>query len=449
MHWYHSLFLKIFFWFWSVIFVAMAAAVFTYEWIGDDYLRPATQREVGLLVDQMEHERPVIAEGRRLWRSLRPGWNLVAAPVDAVSQLPHDLEEFADQAASRREVLWGQNDGWVMVGPLQYDGYLYLSVARTELHNVLDNEHRWLVPLIVVLVVTLLCFLLVWNLTRPIRRLRSTVRQLGRGNFDVSGLQADLRRHDEIGTLARDVADMAAALQRLLHSHQQLLRDVSHELRSPLTRLQIALGIARKKDTAQTLAAEHQRIERAVEQVDGLISEILDLARLRQANSSTLKTETLSVAAQMESWLQDAALEISHKSLSLETYLPAPDIRASWEWMLVERAFDNLLRNAIRFSPADSVLRVGAAQRGDEIELWVADSGPGVAEEDLQRIFDAFVQVDTARSHTHSRSQSSGGYGIGLALVKRIVELHDGKITAENIHPGLRVTMRLPKHIRS
>ncbi|MAK91004.1 MAG: hypothetical protein CMI08_08910 [Oceanospirillaceae bacterium] len=449
MRWYHSLFLKIFLWFWCVIFLAMGAAVFTYEWIGNDYLRPATQREVALLVDQMEHERPVIAEGRRLWRSLRPGWNLVAAPVDAVSQLPHDLEEFADQAANRREVLWGQNDGWVMVGPLQYDGYLYLSVTRTELHNVLDNEHRWLVPLTVILVVTLLCFLLVWNLTRPIRRLRSTVRQLGRGNFDVSGLEADLHRHDEIGTLANDVADMADALQRLLHSHQQLLRDVSHELRSPLTRLQIALGIARKKDTHQTLAAEHQRIERAVEQVDSLISDILDLARLRQANNSTLQTEKLSVSAQVGIWLQDAALEISQKSLVLETYLPAAEVKASWEWMLVERAFDNLLRNAIRFSPADSVLRVGAAQRGDEIELWVADSGPGVAEEDLQRIFDAFVQVDTARSHTHSRSQSSGGYGIGLALVKRIVELHDGKITAENIHPGLRVTMRLPKHIRS
>ena len=242
---------------------------------------------------------------------------------------------------------------------------------------------------------------------------------------------------------------MADALQRLLHSHQQLLRDVSHELRSPLTRLQIALGIARKKDTHQTLAAEHQRIERAVEQVDSLISDILDLARLRQANNSTLQTEKLSVSAQVGIWLQDAALEISQKSLVLETYLPAAEVKASWEWMLVERAFDNLLRNAIRFSPADSVLRVGAAQRGDEIELWVADSGPGVAEEDLQRIFDAFVQVDTARSHTHSRSQSSGGYGIGLALVKRIVELHDGKITAENIHPGLRVTMRLPKHIRS
>jgi len=443
MRWYHSLFLKIFLWFWAVIFLAMGAAVFTYEWIGNDYLRKASPNEVALLIDQIEHERPVIAEGRRLWRALRPGWNLVAVPVETTSQLPHDLEEFADQAANRQEVLWGQNDGWVMIGPLQYEGYLYMSVARTEFHNVLDNEYRWLVPLIVILVVTLLCFLLVWNLTRPVRRLRSTVQQLGRGNFDVSGLKKDLKRHDEIGILATDVVDMAGALQRLIHSHQQLLRDVSHELRSPLTRLQIALGIARKKDTDSRLATEHDRIERAVEQVDSLISEILDLARLRQTSSSTLQTESRPLTSQMEIWLLDAELEISQKKLQLVTHYPVSELTADWEWMLVERAFDNLLRNAIRYSPEGAALTVGAAAgEGNSIEIWIADRGPGVPPEDLQRVFDAFVQVDSARDH------AAGGYGIGLALVKRIVELHNGEIRAENLSPGFRVTICLPRQVR-
>ena len=113
-------------------------------------------------------------------------------------------------------------------------------------------------------------------------------------------------------------------------------------------------------------------------------------------------------------------------------------MKCDWDWMLVERAFDNLLRNAIRFAPAGSELLIGAAISGESAELWVQDQGPGVPEEELLRIFDPFTQVDSARDH------AAGGYGIGLALVKRIVELHDGSVLAENRFPGLRITMRLP-----
>lgn len=438
MRWYRSLFFKIFLWFWGVIFLAMWAAVLTNEWIEDDYFRPATQPETMHLVHLMDRERPIVAEGRKLWRKIRPGWNLVAVPVDMISQLPHDLEEFADEADDADQILWGQNDGWLMIGPLQRQGYLYIAVTRKEWQSVLNNEDRWLVPLAIVVVVTLLCFMLVWSLTRPIRRLQRTVRQLAQGNFDVSGLRRDLHRHDEIGMLASEVVEMADALQRLLHSHQQLLRDVSHELRSPLTRLQIALGIARKKDQQHVLAAEHDRIERAVGQVDGLVGQILDLARLQQTDSQQLQTSRLGLGGQLQIWLQNADVEIEEKDLQLVFCEPDAGLKCDWDWMLVERAFDNLLRNAIRFAPAGSELLIGAAISGESAELWVQDQGPGVPEEELLRIFDPFTQVDSARDH------AAGGYGIGLALVKRIVELHDGSVLAENRSPGLRITMRLP-----
>jgi two-component system sensor histidine kinase CpxA len=438
MHWYRSLFFKIFLWFWGVIFLAMWAAVLTNEWIEDDYFRPATQPEAMHLVHMMDRERPIMAESRKLWRKMRPGWNLVAVPVDMISQLPHDLEEFADEADETDQILWGQNDGWLMIGPLQRQGYLYIAVARKEWQSVLNNEDRWLVPLAIVVVVTLLCFVLVWSLTRPIRRLQRTVRQLAQGNFDVSGLRQDLHRHDEIGMLAGEVVDMAGALQRLLHSHQQLLRDVSHELRSPLTRLQIALGIARKKDQQQMLAAEHDRIERAVGQVDGLVGQILDLARLQQTDSQQLQTSREPLAAQLSLWLQNADVEIEEKHLQLVFTEPAAEITCDWDWMLVERAFDNLLRNAIRFSPPQSALTIGADLTAEGLALWVQDQGPGVPENELLRIFDPFTQVDSARDH------AAGGYGIGLALVKRIVELHGGSVRAENRSPGLRVTLLLP-----
>jgi len=213
---------------------------------------------------------------------------------------------------------------------------------------------------------------------------------------------------------------------------------VSHELRSPLTRLQIALGIARKKDQPQILTAEHDRIERAVGQVDGLVAQILDLARLQQTDTRGLQSEKRHLHGQMTQWLQDAELEVEAHGLTLKSALPPDTLVCQWDWILVERAFDNLLRNAIRFSPENGVLRVGATVRERAVELWVEDQGPGVPEDELERIFAPFTQVDPARDH------ASGGYGIGLALVKRIVELHDGIVVASNQSQGLRVAMTLP-----
>lgn len=440
MSWHRTLFFKIFFWFWAVIFLAIFAAVSTSHWIANDYVREASQRERVHLLRLMELKRPIMAEGRKLWRKLRPDWNLVAVPVDMVSQLPHDVEEFVDTAADMRKILWGQEDDFLMVGPIQRGDYLYIGIRRQHWSSIWDDEQRWMVPIVFLVVVTLLCIALVWSLTRPIRRLQRTVRKLGKGDFDVSEIKSDASRYDEIGELSGDVIDMAEALNRLLQSHQQLLRDVSHELRSPLTRLQIALGIARKKDPEGSLQTEHDRIERAVGQVDGLVGQILDLARLQQQDSNQLQLECRSVASQLDNWIKDAEIEMDEKQIQLQSRLPAEDIDCNWDWVLVERAVDNILRNAIRFSPHGGKLDVSSHLTNDgSIEIAIQDQGPGVPEEDLKRIFDPFTQVDSARDH------ASGGYGIGLALVYRIIELHDGIIEASNQSPGLRITMRLPR----
>ncbi|ASP37781.1 hypothetical protein CHH28_03420 [Bacterioplanes sanyensis] len=440
--WYRSLFFKVFFWFWSVIFLAMLAAVVTSDWIGEDYFRQATPTEQMHLIRLLERSPPIVAENRKLWRKLRPGWNLVAVASDRAYQLPHDVEEFVDVAAESGRILWGQDDDWLMIGPVARGEYLYIAIKRQQWGSFLEDEQRWMVPIAVIAVVTLLCFTLVWSLTQPIRRLQRTARQLGQGNFDVSGLRMDELRRDEIGALSGEVVDMAASLQRLLQSHQQLLRDVSHELRSPLTRLQIALGIARKKDQHNALAAEHDRIERAVAQVDGLVGQILDLARLQQQDSRALLLEQDDVDHRLDDWLSDAAIEIDDKQLRLQRQKNPVPLSAEWDWVLIERAFDNILRNAIRFAPEGSDLFVALRGEADWVDLVVADQGPGVPEDELQRIFDPFTQVDSARDH------ASGGYGIGLALVKRIVELHDGMIRAENRSPGLQITIRLPRKIK-
>ncbi|WP_370294020.1 sensor histidine kinase [Thalassolituus sp.] len=438
VRWYRSLFLRIFLWFWSIVILAMGAAVGTILWLEDNYYRTATPQEVRHLALLIENQRPVLAEERRLWRRLRPGWNLVITPIDSIGQLPHDLEQFADAAAEQSEILWGQDDGYLMIGPVTRGGYIYVAVARKDMQYILQEEDRWVVPVVMAVVVTLLCFLLAWTLTRPVLRLQRAVRRLAGGDFDMTALSDSYRRHDEIGALTDEVISMAASLQSLLHSHQQLLRDVSHELRSPLTRLQIALAIARKKDTNDVLVAEHDRIERAVGQVDNLIGQMLDLARLQQQDETELLIESDDLKGRLTEWLDDADIECRSRGLTVRRHWSSGAVDADWDWLLVERAFDNILRNAIRFSPEGGDLLVGCDVRDGVASISVQDQGPGVPEEELGRIFDAFTQVDSARDH------AAGGYGIGLALVKRITELHSGQVIAENVAPGLKVTLRLP-----
>lgn len=443
MRWYRSLFLKVFLWFWLVICMAMGLAIVTSHWLDDDYYKPASHSDVMLVLDLIEHQPPILAEGRKLWRRLQPGWNLVAVQLESVPDLPHDLEEFAEQAVDQGELLFAQKDGWLMVGPVQSGDYLYIAVSPRELQDLLSDRRRWVVPAAIIVLVTVLCLLLVWNLTGPIRRLQLALRQMATGDFDVSLMQRDLQRRDEIGELVVEVSAMAAATRRLLQNQQQLLRDVSHELRSPLTRLQIALGIARKKDPDGQLASEHNRIERAAAQVDNLISQILDLARLGQLDSSKLQLDELDAIEQLQIWLDDARLEAEARHLQLEVNCQLDDPWCRWDWVLVERAVDNLLRNAIRYAPDGSVLTVDLHLTADrQIRIAIRDQGPGVPDDMLESIFSPFIQVD----QTRSPGADNSGYGIGLALVYRIAELHRGSVLARNLHPGLEVSLVLPRN---
>ncbi|MEN9464929.1 MAG: hypothetical protein RL217_1110 [Pseudomonadota bacterium] len=433
-----SLFWRIFLWFWFALFLAMGAAFSLSNWLEHKFSRPANSHEIQLLVQLIEQERPIVAEGRKLWRKMNSGWNLVSVPADLSSHLPHNLEDFVDVAGNQSQVLFGQENGWLTIGPIEQQGYLYIAVAHDSWFGVFEVQDRLLILAATLIVVTLLCALLVWSLIRPIRQLQLNVRRLAAGDFNLDEIRQIALRKDETGVLAHEIVKMAEAMQNLLNSQEQLLHDVSHELRSPLTRLQIALGIARKKDQAQLLNSEHNRIERAANQVNLLISQILDLARLKQGNHNLLQTERLILQSKLQAWLEEAAVELDQKHLQMQLQLPQDKMYARWDWLLMERAFDNILRNAIRHSPVGSTLTLGAKREGDHIQLWLIDQGSGVPEDALGNIFNPFTQVDHARDH------AAGGYGLGLALTQRIIRLHQGKICAQNQNPGLRVELSLP-----
>ena len=428
MRWRNSLFIKIFLWFWIVVVVCMTVATLSFQWLQDDFYRPLQLREQHLLQRIAENMQPIKIKKRGLWARLQPGWNIVRFKESQLNDIPHDIAEFYEHAVAEQQSLWGQEDGYVMMGPLVHREQIYIAVSRYHWRHSLDEGERWLIPFLVVLMVSILCGVLAWHLTSPIRRLQKAAKQLSGGDFNVSGLRSNLSRSDELGDLSVEFVEMADSLQRLLQSHRQLLRDVSHELRSPLTRLQIALGIARKKDTNSELQAEHDRIERASIQVSNLVTQILDLAKLQQEGDLT--TERMDLVSLFKIWLQDAELELAHKQIQVEWQLSSDEVPCDIDTVLMQRAFDNVLRNAIRYSPEGSLLTISLNKRGSQVSFTLCDQGPGVDEHQLEEIFSPFTQAD------HSRNHANGGYGIGLAMVKRILNMHHGEVSARNIPEG-------------
>ena len=446
MRWRNSLFIKIFLWFWIVVVISMTVASVSFQWLQDDFHRPLQVREQILLQRIAENVKPLAIKKRGLWSRLEPGWNIVKFEESQINDLPHDVAEFYEHAVAEQQSLWGQEDGYMMMGPLVHRDKIYIAVSRYHWRHSLDEGERWLIPFLVVVMVSFLCGLLAWHLTSPIRRLQQAAKKLSAGDFDISDLRSNLNRGDELGDLSVEFVEMADSLQRLLQSHRQLLRDVSHELRSPLTRLQIALGIARKKDVANTLQAEHDRIERASGQVANLVTQILDLAKLQQEGELT--TEKLDLVRLFKTWLQDAELELAAKQLTVDWQLDTDEVFFPIDVVLMQRAFDNVLRNAIRFSPKSGVLTLSLHQTEQQLTFSISDQGPGVSEDQLEDIFSPFTQADQSRSHTNSGY--GGGYGIGLAMVQRILNMHHGEVRARNLKgSGLCVEWSLPSRTKS
>jgi two-component system OmpR family sensor kinase len=272
-------------------------------------------------------------------------------------------------------------------------------------------------------------------ISAPIHELQQSARILARGNLNAKVEDRFSRRRDEIGTLARDFNHMASELKSQIHAKEILLRDVSHELRSPLARIQIALGLAGLEEA--NVGAQHQRIERDVERMNTLIAEIIQLTRLTGTPQS-FHMEELDLGHLLDEIADDVALEAEvfgrHISLTRPQNIP---LLGNPE--MLRRAVENVLRNAIRFSPNDAKVMISVTQEPDRAMVHIRDQGPGVPETDTQRIFEPFYRVSVARE------RDSGGTGLGLAITARVMSLHGGNVAACN-HPdgGLIVTLTLP-----
>ncbi|MGE8408442.1 MAG: sensor histidine kinase [Pseudomonas sp.] len=313
-------------------------------------------------------------------------------------------------------------------------GETYLLIYRIP-HPELDAWHResliW--PLsalgIALVVLTLFSLLVTLSITRPLSRLRGAVHDLGQASYQQNSLARLASRRDEFGVLANDFNRMGSRLQSLIGSQRQLLRDVSHELRSPLARLRIALALAERAEPEQR-ETYWPRLTRECDRLEALISEILELARV---DAEQAHAEPVDLNALLSAVCKDAQLSAPEQQIRLQE---VPDLNLQGWPTLVERALDNLLRNALRFSPPGQPIEVTASRENDQITLSVRDHGPGVAAEHLEQLGKPFFRAP---------GQSAPGHGLGLAIARRAVERHGGTLQLSN-HPqgGFMAEMVLP-----
>jgi len=286
----------------------------------------------------------------------------------------------------------------------------------------------------------LVCYLLAWSLTSPLLRLRNATQRLAAGDLSAR-TGAPLRgRRDELAQLMRDFDRMAERIEALMESQSRLLKDVSHELRSPLARLSVALGLARQRSTPETEPAL-SRIEIEADRLNQLIQRLLTISRLESGTDGVRKTR-VSLRELAENIARDAEYESADRKCRLSTE-PIEEYMVEGDPDLLRSAIENVVRNAVRYTASGTEVEVRLERKigdgGEDVVVRVLDSGPGVPEHDLERIFQPFYRIDDARN------RMTGGAGLGLSIADRAIRLHGGSVRASNRpEGGLEVEIRLP-----
>ncbi|GKW16264.1 sensor histidine kinase [Pectobacterium carotovorum subsp. carotovorum] len=291
-------------------------------------------------------------------------------------------------------------------------------------------------PLVIIAGIGGLLFssVLAWSLARPLNQIRASFDQVAQGDLNVRLLPVMHKRHDEISDVARDFDSMVERLDSLASAREQLLHDVSHELRSPLARLQLAIGLIRQNPN--NIDNSLQRIEREALLMDKMIGELLTLSRTEHSGIEEAYFDLLGLVTAV---VNDARYEA--QVTNVEILLAADEeedytIKGNAE--LMRRAVDNVMRNALRFSAPEQQVAVSLIGNEHEWMIQVADQGPGVEKSKLSSIFDPFIRIDSPLS--------GKGYGLGLAITRKVVLAHGGHIEADNGEQcGLVIRLCVPR----
>lgn len=410
----------------------------------DVTLRPIQEREslalkrIEALFVRLSSEdgRPapdILAQLDRMTRAM-----IVAVDMDAQRLFPNAgppilkaEREALLRAAYRDEPIAMEKDEFSALGPINIKvGNKPIAIFMTHPLGPPNNERQLTYFIVIALIMSVvLSYLLARTIVKPIQQLREASRKLASGSWDTRVGSPSLRR-DELGELARDFNVMATQLESLWSGQQRLLADISHELRSPLARLQMALGLAHQQNVDPASLA---RIEREAERMEVLINQLLQLTRAEVGNQ---EMDTIELSALVANVFSDAKFESSNSGKVLQVDA-IPPVSVIVNETLICRAIENVVRNAIRYAKQNITVTLTA----DDVSwtLSVNDDGPGLTAQECESVFAPFYRASLARE------RESGGVGLGLAIAKAAVQMHHGEIKAmRNENGGLNVIIRLP-----
>jgi len=287
----------------------------------------------------------------------------------------------------------------------------------------------------------LVCYFLAWFLTMPVVRLRAATRRLAAGDLSARAGAPSVRRRDEVAGLMRDFDTMASRLEALAKAQSRLLNDISHELRSPLARLNVALGLARQRSGVES-AAMLERIELEAARLNELIGRLLTLARMEDGEQRVPSTAVL-LDEIVLNVAEDAEFEAQARHCHVRSEIRSGNWAVRGDASLLHSAIENVVRNAIRYTHEGTTVEIRMEKEhvdgGEHAVIRVSDCGDGVPADALEKLFQPFYRLDDARG------RQTGGVGLGLAITERAVRFHGGKVSASNrAEGGLMVEIRLP-----
>lgn len=449
----HSLFWKIFLSFWLTLIIFAALLMFA----ASSYLEHIrTQQDMGSMrmrLSEYSHQGQIVAkqkgiEGLKEWldrldsSEAIPIFLLNEAGQDLLErELPADIVARLDRRREHAARLERKRPNH-MQPILLPDGTAYRIVPDFQsitLLRILQRPRVIGLPVAVAaLVSALICLILSRYLVFPLERLRRATQHIAAGDLTQRVVPSMGSRRDEIADLAGAFDKMAERLEKAFSAQRQLLSDASHELRSPLTRLQVALGLARQRSNGQA-DKELDRIELEIERLDELIGQLLELSRL-EAGVDATHIEQVNIWELLEGLTEDAQFEAESKGCQVRLQQAFPAIVKA-NTMLLHSAIENVVRNAIKYTKRGTTVEISMLEDTgdpDSIIIQVRDYGPGVPEAMISHVFEPFVRVEEARDRL------SGGHGLGLAIADRAVRLYGGEIVARN-EPGggLSILIRL------
>ena len=450
---FRSLYLKIFIWFWVAMIIINVAtfAIFALtrptpirrSWRDLTQVGPNAQRAAEI------YEQSGAAALTAALQATEKSSGVSATFFDESGKelsgrtAPPGAGELILRAAESREVEFNFAGRETIVARpvVSSKGQRYMYVAHIPRPPFQQTLQPQLLRLLVILVIGgIFCFWLARYLTTPLLKLRTTTNELAEGNLGARVADRLTKRRDEVGQLGRDFNGMAQRLESMVKAQQRLLGDISHELRSPLARLGVALGLARQRSGAEATGAL-DRIERESDNLNEMISQLLELTRL-ESGTDVRKRTVIDLASLVRDVAEDADYEARGVNRSVQVVWTE---RCSINGIedLLRSAVENVVRNAVRFTPEGTAVEVALQKQngsGTNFALIsVRDHGKGLPEESLEKIFHPFYRAEDARDR-----QSGGGTGLGLAITERAVRMHGGTVKAANAKDGgLSVEMRL------